>query len=38
MKPEQSEIDRYRKKVAKLKAERNLRKKKAAAYFAKEVT
>jgi transposase len=37
MKPEQQEIDRLRKEVAKLKAERDILKK-AAAYFAKEVT
>src|SRR5947208_1604301 len=37
MKPEQPEIDRLRKEVAKLKAERDILKK-AAAYFAKEVT
>lgn len=37
MKPEQLEIDRLRKEVAKLKAERDILKK-AAAYFAKEVT
>ena len=36
MKPEQLEIDRLRKEVAKLKAERDILKK-AAAYFAKEV-
>ena len=35
--PEQQEIDRLRKEVAKLKAERDILKK-AAAYFAKEVT
>jgi transposase len=35
MKPEQLEIDRLRKEVAKLKAERDILKK-AAAYFAKE--
>ena len=35
MKPEQAEIDRLRKEVAKLKAERDILKK-AAAYFAKE--
>ena len=37
MKPEQLEIDRLRKEVAKLKAERDILKK-AAAYFAKEAT
>ena len=37
MKPEQLEIDRLRKEVAMLKAERDILKK-AAAYFAKEVT
>ena len=37
MKPEQQEIDLLRKEVAKLKAERDILKK-AAAYFAKEVT
>ena len=37
MKPEQLEIDQLRKEVAKLKAERDILKK-AAAYFAKEVT
>ena len=37
MKPEQQEIDRLRKEVAKLKAERDILKK-AAAYFAKDVT
>jgi transposase len=37
MKPEQIEIDRLRKEVAKLKAERDILKK-AAAYFAREVT
>jgi transposase len=37
MKPEPLEIDRLRKEVAKLKAERDILKK-AAAYFAKEVT
>ena len=37
MKPEQQEIDRMRKEVAKLKAERDILKK-AAAYFAREVT
>jgi len=36
MKPEQLEIDRLRKEVAKLRAERDILKK-AAAYFAKEV-
>ena len=36
MKPEQLEIDRLRKEVARLKAERDILKK-AAAYFAKEV-
>jgi transposase len=35
MKPEQQEIDRLRKEVAKLKAERDILKK-AAAYFARE--
>ena len=35
MKPEQAEIDRLRKEVAKLKMERDILKK-AAAYFAKE--
>jgi len=35
MKPEQQEIDRLRKEVAKLKAERDILKK-AAAFFAKE--
>jgi transposase len=35
MKPEQAEIDRLRKEVAKLKMERDIPKK-AAAYFAKE--
>ena len=35
MKPEQVEIDRLRKEVAKLRAERDILKK-AAAYFAKE--
>jgi transposase len=35
MKPEQQEIDRLRKEVAKLKAERDILKK-AAAYFAKD--
>ncbi len=35
MKPEQLEIDRLRREVTKLKAERDIRKK-AAAYFAKE--
>ena len=35
MKPEQLEIDRLRKEVAKLKAERDILKK-AAAYFARE--
>ena len=35
LKPEQLEIDRLRRKVAKLKAERDIRKK-AAAYFAKD--
>lgn len=35
MKPEQQEIDRLRREVAKLKAERDILKK-AAAYFAKE--
>ena len=37
MKPEQLEIDRLRKEVARLKAERDILKK-AAAYFAREVT
>ena len=37
MKPDQQEIDRLRKEVAKLKAERDILKK-AAAYFAREVT
>ena len=37
MKPEQLEIDRLRKEVARLKAERDILKK-AAAYFAKEAT
>jgi len=37
MKPEQLEIARLRKEVAKLKAERDILKK-AAAYFAREVT
>ena len=37
MKPEQLEIERLRKEVAKLKAERDILKK-AAAYFAREVT
>lgn len=37
MKPEQLEIDRLRKEVARLKAERDILKK-AAAYFAKDVT
>jgi transposase len=37
MKPEQAEIDRLRKEVARLKAERDILKK-AAAYFAKEAT
>jgi len=37
MKPEQFEIDRLRKEVAKLKAERDILKK-AAAYFARDVT
>jgi len=37
MKPEQQEIDRPRKEVAELKAERDILKK-AAAYFAREVT
>lgn len=35
MKPEQQEIDRLRKEVAKLRAERDILKK-AAAYFARE--
>jgi transposase len=37
MKPEQQEIDRLRKEVVKLEAERDILKK-AAAYFAREVT
>ncbi len=37
MKPEQLEIERLRREVAKLKAERDILKK-AAAYFAREVT
>ncbi len=37
MKPEQLEIDRLRREVAKLKAERDILKK-AAAYFARELT
>jgi len=37
MKPEQQEIDRLRKEVARLKAERDILKK-AAAFFAKEST
>jgi transposase len=37
MKPEQLEIERLRREVTKLKAERDILKK-AAAYFAKEVT
>ena len=37
MRPEQQEIDRLRKEVAKLKAERDILKK-AAAYFAREAT
>jgi transposase len=37
MKPEQLEIDRLRREVAKLKAERDILKK-AAAYFAREST
>ena len=37
MKPEQQEIDRLRKEVAKLRAERDILKK-AAAYFAREAT
>ena len=37
MKPEQLEIDRLRKEVTRLKAERDILKK-AAAYFAREVT
>ena len=37
MKPEQQEIDRLRKEVAKLKAERDILKK-AAAFFAREAT
>jgi transposase len=37
VKPDQLEIDRLRKEVAKLKAERDILKK-AAAYFAREVT
>ena len=38
MKPEQQEIDRLRKEVAKLKAERDILKKAAAYFFAREVT
>ncbi len=37
LKPEELEIDRLRKEVAKLKAERDILKK-AAAYFTREVT
>jgi transposase len=37
MKPEQQEIERLRREVTKLKAERDILKK-AAAYFAKEAT
>ena len=37
MRPEQLEIDRLRREVAKLKAERDILKK-AAAYFAKDLT
>lgn len=37
MKPEQQEIDRLRKEVPKLKAERDVVRK-AAAYFARDVT
>ena len=37
LKPEQLEIDRFRREVAKLKAERDILKK-AAAYFAREST
>jgi transposase len=37
MKPEQQEIERLRREVAKLKAERDILKK-AAAFFAKEAT
>jgi transposase len=37
MKPEQLEVERLRREVAKLKAERDILKK-AAAYFAREVT
>jgi transposase len=37
MKPEQQEIDRLRREVAKLKAERDILKK-AAAYFARDAT
>jgi transposase len=37
MKPEQLEIDRLRKEVAKLKAERDILKK-AAAYFVRDAT
>jgi len=37
MRPEQQEIDRLRKEVAKLKAERDILKK-AAAYFARDAT
>ena len=36
MKPEQIEIDRVRRELAKLKAERDILKKKAAAYFARD--
>jgi transposase len=37
MKPEQAEIDRLRKEIVRLKAERDILKK-AAAFFAKEAT
>jgi transposase len=37
MRPEQQEIDRLRREVAKLKAERDILKK-AAAYFARDAT
>jgi transposase len=36
MKPEQAEIERLKKEVAKLKMERDILNKRAAAYFAKE--
>jgi transposase len=36
MKPEQLEIARFKREVIKLKAERDILKRKAAAYFAKE--